>query len=303
MAATSSIEWTDSTVNFWWGCTAVGPGCENCYADTWAMRCGHDVFGLGVKRRKIAGAPKMICKMHDDADAFERKNGRRRRVFMSSMCDVFDKEVPWSWRDEALMYAERCDRLDIQLLTKRISNVEKGIPDAWRKNWPQNVGLMITVVNQQEADRDIPRLIKLKRRFNIPWIGLSVEPLLSAIDLRKYLKDIDWVIVGGETGAHARPMHLDWARSIRDQCKDAGVSFFFKQWGEWVYGMGRLRGRTTVLAHDGRIFENVEAALVEAVSTSVELNIKVMKRVGKQMSGRHLDGRTHDEFPLMKVPA
>ncbi|KQX18375.1 MULTISPECIES: DUF5131 family protein [unclassified Sphingomonas] len=241
MGENSKIEWTDATVNFWWGCTKVGPGCDHCYAEAWAKRTGL-AWGLGAVRRKIKGAVKLLYKLHNGYSwwAADHHIGGfnvtpRRRVFIQSMSDLFDTEVPIDWFAEAWGHIVACDRLAIQIVTKRISVVEKRLAAIGAGAWPKHAGLMISVVNQDEADRDIPRLIELKRKLGIPWIGLSMEPLLGRVVLRdEWLSALDWVIVGGESGPGARPMHPDWARSLRDQCAAAGVPFLFKQWGEWA---------------------------------------------------------------------
>lgn len=267
MADRSKIEWTDTTVNFWEGCQKAGPGCDNCYAEDRDNRFhGGKHWGPGAPRRKTKGGVANIRRLQRQADKFEAENGRRRNVFVSSLSDIFDNAVPIEWTHEALTECEAADRLNIQLLTKRVGNVEKRMPASWHKNWPQHIGLLITVVNQEEADRDIPKLLDLKARFNIPWVGLSIEPMIGAIDLTldglmfldcpedcehstfdyafgvwecRRCEDsgktddpgIDWVICGGESGPNARPMHPDWARSLRDQCAETGVPFFMKQMG------------------------------------------------------------------------
>lgn len=271
MADRSAIEWTDATVNFWWGCTKIGPGCDHCYAETWNAFRGNKVWGLGAPRRKILGAAETLRRLNRGHDRFFAQHGRRRRVFMQSMSDLFDNEVDAAWREEAFSAAEAANNLDIIFLTKRISNVIKLAPLRWTHDrWPRHIGLMITVVNQEEADRDIPRLIYRADRSNIPWIGLSVEPMLGRMDLSVWLPAIDWVIVGGETRQGARPIDADWVRSIRDQCATAGGSrkatpFFFKQWGEYV-------------------------------PTSDANGPYMMKATSKKDAGRELDGRTHDQF-------
>lgn len=292
MAENSKIEWTDSTVNFWWGCTKVGPGCDHCYAEAWAKRTGL-AWGVDAPRRKIKGAVKLLYKLHNGASwwAADHYIGKtvptpHRRVFIQSMSDLFDTEVPIEWFAEAWHHIGRCYSLAIQIVTKRISVVEKRIEAAGAigAGWPQHAGLMISVVNQAEADRDIPRLIALKEKLGIPWIGLSMEPLLGAVVLRpEWLAALNWVIVGGESGHHARPMHPDWARSLRDQCAAAGVPFLFKQWGEfsdfdhigmaWNELPDRIRGRQQFL--EG----------------------KAMIQIGKKAAGRLLDGVQHDGVP------
>lgn len=252
MGERSAIEWTDATVNFWWGCTKVGPGCDHCYAEGVDARFGGGHWGHGAPRRRIKGAVALLHRLDNDysewaADAIcARENakafglpiphyGNRRRVFIQSMSDLFDIEVLLEWFAEAWQHVEDCDRLEIQIVTKRISAVEKRLAAIGRTTWPKHAGLMITVTDQKEADRDIPRLLDLKARRGIPWVGLSIEPLLGRIEMRpEWLEAIDWVIVGGESGPNARPMHPDWARTLRDQCAAAGTPFFFKQWGEWL---------------------------------------------------------------------
>lgn len=249
MSETTKIEWTDATVNFWWGCTKIGPGCDHCYAEAWAQRFDESLWGVGVPRRKVKSAMPTLAKLHRGADRWEAKHWRRRRVFLQSMSDLFDKEVPDEWFAEAWTGISMASRLELQIVTKRISFVEKRLAG---RTWPQHAGLIISVVNQEEADRDIPRLLDLKSRLGIPWVGLSMEPLLGPVDVIKVLARwqdatpysgrkgiklgsllLDWVIVGGESGPSARPMHPDWARSLRDQCAAAGVPFMFKQWGEF----------------------------------------------------------------------
>lgn len=321
MAGKSNIEWTDATVNFWWGCTKVGPGCDHCYAETWDKRTGGSHWGMDVPRRKIAGAAKLIHRLDNQyadwaADAeCARGNAaafglpipnmaNRRRVFIQSMSDLFDLEVPLEWFTEAWGLIEVCNRIDVQIVTKRISAVEKRLAAAGITVWPRHAGLMVTVVNQEEADRDVPRLLALKVKLDIPWVGLSIEPMLGPIDFnalsdgpenlnaltglrenpfgtivsRRYASKIDWVIVGGESGKDARPMHPAWARSLRDQCATAGVPFFFKQWGEWA---------------DAENYSSEEQESYDVRGLTADGVI----RVGKAKAGRLLDGVEHNAMP------
>lgn len=320
MAETSTISWTDATVNFWWGCTKVGPGCDHCYAETWDKRVGGDHWGAGQPRRKIKSAAATMRKLQRTAGAFEAEHGRRRRVFCQSMSDTFDNAVDDAWRQEVFDEIEVSDWLDIQLLTKRIGNVERMVPVNWRREWPAHVQLLITVVNQVEADRDIPKLLDLKERLGIKTAGLSMEPLLGPVDLTRipmpeiryetgiHYQDVlragswskrpffrpsqpdepqnyftshsdtealDWIIVGGESGPGARPMHPDWARSLRDQCEAAGVPFHFKQWGEFV-SVSEVEGQ-------GKHHRFPDGTTV--------------RRVGKKASGRLLDGHEWNGVP------
>lgn len=339
----SNIEWTDATVNFWWGCTKVGPGCDHCYAETWAKRTGGSLWGQGVPRRKIKGAAALIHRLDNsysdwaadrecivgNAKAFGLpvpNMGSIRRVFIQSMSDLFDLEVPLEWFSEAWGLIETCNRIDIQVVTKRISAVEKRLAAAGVTSWPSHVGLMVTVVNQEEADRDVPRLLALKAKLNIPWVGLSIEPMLGPISLRWAHWDdwtdgkgeqretvdhldgarrLDWVIVGGESGPQARPMHPQWAREIRDQCAEAGVPFFFKQWGRWSPTHPDWPNCTShAVADDGTVYLASDLAYPdgprhgEAVRARHDkARLTSMYPIGKAKAGRHLDGVLHDAMP------
>jgi protein gp37 len=292
MAETSRIDWTDATVNFWWGCRKVGPGCDHCYAETWAKRFGiPDYVDSGV-RLKIKGAIKLIRRLQRTADKFEAKHGRRRRVFIQSMSDFFDNEVDPAWRAEAWAEIVKADRLDIQLVTKRVSNVAKMIGGFW----PAHVGLMATVVNQDEANRDVPRLLRLKTGLKISWVGLSIEPIQGGIDLISWMGDhapytggLDWVIVGGESGSEARPAHPDWFRALRDECAAAGVPFFFKQWGEWV----------PCAANDGHWPVDTPRHIRLEPTGARSLQGWPMHKVGKAHDPKALDGVVHHEFPRL----
>lgn len=237
MVVNSKIEWTDHTFNPWIGCTKVSPGCDHCYAEAWAARFGTATWGPGQPRKLTSEANWAQPLKWDQQAAAE---GRRYRVFCASLADVFDNEVPdvWLMRLWQLIFAT--PNLDWLLLSKRIGNAARMLPPGWGNGYP-NVWLGASIVNQAEADRDIPKLAAIPARVRF----LSMEPLLGPVDLRglrtdyngrinAFLHDrIQWVIVGGESGHNARPMHPDWARSLRDQCVEFGVPFLFKQWGEW----------------------------------------------------------------------
>lgn len=230
MAAVTGISWCDSTFNPWIGCTKAGPGCNLCYAEALMDKRWHRVqWGAGA----LARLPLIWEREHE---VFALMHGRRRRVFCASLADVFDNEAPAAWRAELFALIGLTPHLDWLLLTKRIGNVPKMLdqPGMPKGGLPPNVWLGATVVNQAEADRDIPKLLRVPARTRF----LSMEPLLGPVDLmplvcddRPALADIDWVIVGGESGRDARPMEAAWATSLRDQCAAAGVPFFFKQWG------------------------------------------------------------------------
>jgi protein gp37 len=251
---------------------------------------------------------------------FFAAHGRRQRVFCSSLADVFDNAIDPAWRADLFALIERTPNLDWLLLTKRIGNVtammvETGkrlfwldhIGDCWL---PSNVWLGATIVNQEEASRDIPKLLGVPAAVRF----VSMEPLLSAVDLNLSwnndtarwdgsgrdipLRRIDWVIVGGESGPNARPMHPTWARDLRDQCGAAGVPFLFKQFGEYRPGSDFIYddGRTIAVDLAGQVTKGTRHEDYPQGADSSD-GWTMMRRVGKKLAGRELDGVTHDEFP------
>ncbi|MBT9516741.1 MAG: phage Gp37/Gp68 family protein [Methyloversatilis discipulorum] len=293
--------------------------------------CGHR--SDGEKWREVG--PNMG--LTDSGYACPRCNSRsmneaRRRVFCASLADVFDNEVDPQWRADLFRLIEASPNLDWLLLTKRIGNVRSMAPVSWlggpvqhgpdpcniHGGWPANVWLGATICNQAEADRDIPKLLDVPAAVRF----VSIEPMLGPVDLTDivvrhgggtedhfsalYDADddeadtasyIDWVIVGGESGPHARPMHPEWARDLRDQCAAAGVPFLFKQWGEFsaappasVKPGERWPATSRLVPVSGNTYawENFRA---------LEARDLWMHRIGKKAAGRLLDGRTHDAFP------
>ena len=255
MGEITAISWADSTFNCWIGCQKVGPGCDFCYAEALNERFADGAnWGPGAPRRRTTEANwRKPLQWNGNAEKFMAQHGRRQRVFCASMADVFDNEAPQEWREDLWDLIDATPNLDWLIVTKRVSNVEKMMPDRWRENWPAHVWLLITTVNQDEVDRDAPRLLHLKRAHRIRIVGLSIEPMLGPINLRSvapddgygwnvlagYIHDmgvptadagrLDWIICGGESGREARPMHPDWARGLRDQCAKAKVAFHLKQ--------------------------------------------------------------------------
>jgi len=218
VAEQTAISWADATFNPWIGCTKVSPACDDCYAarDN-ERRKWVDGWGAGVQRRrtKTWGDPK---RWNRKAEA----TGYRPRVFCASLADVFDNEVPEVWRDDLWQLIRETQNLRWMLGTKRIGNVSKMVPS----DWPMpHVGLISTIVTQDEWNRDWPKLA----RTPAAWRGVSMEPLLGPISIGS--ERPDWIITGGESGPKARPADPAWVRSLRDQCAVSGVAFHHKQWG------------------------------------------------------------------------
>lgn len=322
MAENSKIEWCHHTFNPWTGCTKIGPGCDHCYAEGWAKRSGIVQWGPGAERRRTSEANwRKPLKWNAEA----KRLGIRYRVFCASLADVFDNEVPVEWRRDMFDLIAITPHLDWLLVTKRIGNAKTMtmMADALHLNpaalsdgkiWPlPNVWLGITVVNQAEADRDIPKLLAIPAAVRF----LSMEPLLGPVQIALWLDSLpavvdqrprlDWVIVGGESGPGSRPMHPKWVRDIRDQCAAAGVPFLFKQWGAWspralICGAGhdfqtidpQCKRWPDVIrlgehGRDTRIIENCTHDSGQEV---------YVQRVGKKAAGRLLDGVQHDGYPI-----
>lgn len=308
MAENSTIEWTDHTFNPWEGCQKVGPGCDHCYAETRNARFGGGVagnWGPGAPRRRTSVSNwRKPLRWQANAEMFLVAHGRRQRVFCASLADVFDNAVDPTWRADLFELIRATPDLDWLLLTKRIGNVAVMAESAG--GMPANVWLGATIVNQAEANRDIPKLLVTQgpcMRF------LSMEPLLGPVkvwtpaiadaaeampgarDKDGDIHGLDWIIVGGESGPGARPMHPDWARGLRDQCAFAEVPFLFKQWGEW--GPEReARGAPLSRTNGANLYANGWS-----ISPPGQQHGE-MRSYGKKAAGRLLDGVTHDGFPI-----
>jgi protein gp37 len=297
MAETSSIEWTDATINFWWGCTKVSPGCDNCYAEQWNAFRGSGQWGPGAPRRMIKGAAALLRRINRNAGKFVQVHGRRPRIFMHSMSDVFDNEVPNEIRHNALRQAAAASAVHIQIVTKRIGNVRDMVPPEWLNSWPAHVGLIISICTKREATRDIPKLRDLKKQLGIPWVGISMEPMLEPIT-KLDLQDIDWVIVGGESGKRGqvtRPLHPAWVMSVQSACARSGTAFFFKQWGDWLPD-----GEAPRSVIDDLILSRVAQIELHADPSpfaTVRFDTRTMYRAGKKRSGALLYGHRFQAFP------
>jgi protein gp37 len=234
--AESKIEWADFTFNPWWGCTRVSPGCERCYAEAWAKRTGQAVWGPTAPRR-FFGDEHWRGPLRWNAAA----TAVRRRVFCASMADVFEMVRPTHPTDLALRMNDARQRLwaliaatpalDWLLLTKRPENVDVLVPMAWLEAWPANVWLGATVEDRRRAGERLVPLTRLKRVLDIPVVFVSYEPALELVDFRPWLANLDWIIVGGESGGGARPFAIEWASVTIAHARAAGVAPFVKQLG------------------------------------------------------------------------
>ena len=290
--------WNQNAKKFPWKC----PTCECCITD--------DAY---------ESDPCVECSNCHKAYLVPRN---RPRVFCGSLCDWLDGEVPIEWLADLLALIHQTPNLDWQLLSKRPENWEsrmlkcsvhlkavRGDMPTWLWDWrnaygapPPNVWIGVSVEDQARADERIPELLKIPAKVRF----LSCEPLLGP--LSRFIKGtraaghesqetrwVDWVICGGESGPQARPMHPDWARSLRDQCQAAKVPFFFKQWGEWI---GSDQGINPAVSH---------AEMKERGGVHVwdyckppgppHFGMDFNYRVGKKAAGNILDGRLWDEFP------
>lgn len=310
MAENSAISWTRHTWNPWMGCTKVSPACDGCYAEALMDTRYHKV--------QWGNNPRVRTGVHtwNDPLRWQRqaeKDGDRPFVFCASLADIFDNQVDPQWRADAFEVMRKTPRLVYLLLTKRPQNIVKLAEAAG--GLPRNAAIGTTIEDQKRTNINVPALIEAKYILKPAFAFLSCEPLLGPIDLEypagiwpkgppmccsgigssgeqscgcmgrpidpPLIWGIDWVITGGETdqGGHkARPSHPDWFRSLRDQCVAAGVPFHHKQNGEWV--------SVSEVAGPGEHFKFDDGATV--------------RRIGKKLSGRTIDGVTHDAFPEVR---
>lgn len=212
--STSKIEWTESTWNPLTGCTKVSPGCKHCYAERMAKR----LQAMGVEKYRNA----FELTLHPEVLEEPLTWMKHQYIFVNSMSDLFHKDVPLAFVLNVFDVMRRADWHHFQVLTKRAERLLELDPYIV---WPENVWMGVSVENLDYIYR-----IDLLRQTHALVKFLSLEPLLGPLpDLD--LRDIDWVIVGGESGPNARPIKSEWVRNIRDQCLRTHVPFFFKQWG------------------------------------------------------------------------
>lgn len=336
----SKIEWTNETCNSIVGCNKVSPGCNNCYALPMAVRNAHNHRMPSEIREayfsvitKIDGKWQWNGKTAFIKSALEKllKWKKPRMIFVVSMGDLFHESVSFEWIKEVFDIICQTPQHTYQILTKRPERMleffkwwgslikERGFDSVpTQSDNPldyysplKNIWLGVTTENQEQANKRIPILLEIPASVRF----VSIEPMLSKIDLtttvikksdnnikpdvslnalkgffggaeRNERTKLDWVICGGESGSKARPMHPDWTRSLRDQCKDAKTPFFFKQWGELLPDCQSI------------IFQRLNARLFQSPNNSDKKN--TYYKIGKKKAGRLLDGKQHNEMPILK---
>jgi protein gp37 len=319
MGDKTGIEWTDATWNPVTGCTKVSPGCDHCYADTFAERWrgtpGHYYEnGFDVELRP-------------DKLELPLRWTKPRRIFVNSMSDLFHDAIPEDYICQVFGVMARSRRHTFQILTKRHGRMRSLLKSGafwagvshhagrYLVTAPPlpNVWLGVSAEDQQRADLRIPALLDTPAA--VRWV--SAEPLLGPIDLDNCsgyqavtdepdptLTYLDWVVVGGESGHGARPMHPQWARSLRDQCQQAGVPFLFKQRGEWSWnepGQFQLPAKPytarVAVMHPAGMVAMTKGNDFDPLTVGHDFWCTRIERVGKKLAGRELDGRTWDQYP------
>ncbi len=211
------IEWTEQTWNPSAGCTKISAGCKNCYAEIMANR----LQAMNVEGYENGFQFNTVPSRLNEP----LKKKKPTIFFVNSMSDIFHEQMPNEYLDKIFNVIKNTPQHTYQVLTKRAERMFEYLS---KREIPKNIWLGVTVENKKDG---LPRIDKL-RKLNATVLFLSIEPLLE--DLEKInLENIDWVIVGGESGTRARPMDENWVLNIKKQCEDNDIAFFFKQWGTW----------------------------------------------------------------------
>ncbi|MDB5095563.1 MAG: hypothetical protein JWO85_3664 [Candidatus Eremiobacteraeota bacterium] len=278
----SKIEWTDETWNPVTGCTKVSPGCDHCYAATWAAR------KMGQWADRDFGT--VVC--HEDRLLAPLSRRKPTRYFVNSMSDLFHKDVPDEFIRQVFITMGCTQRHTFQVLTKRPERMRRWVRDFYGPGGKNelrdpadpisNAWLGVSVESNDYAWRaDMLRETPAAVRF------LSIEPMLGPVDKVSF-EGIDWVIVGGESGHGARPMHPAWVRDVQDRCAWDNIPFFFKQWGRWAP------------VGDDRDVREASKTLVIGDNPMMDQD-DIVFGFSKASAGRMIDGRTWDEFPAVRA--
>jgi len=298
----TKIEWADVTWNPITGCTRVSPGCEICYAERFSHRLNSQGNKYYLRTTRNSGKWSGKVLFHEDRLEEPYRWKKPRTVFVCSMSDLFHEDVPreWLYKIFGMMGSEEVGHHAFIVLTKRAKRMEEFCNSFTRHGAPfgdlfPRVWLGVSVEDQAHADERIPHLLKVPAAVRF----LSVEPLLGPISFEKvkvpaegwmpFGEQIHWIIAGGESGPGARACHLDWLRSIRDQCAGAGVPFFLKQLGSEPW--------------DARVFK--EGSLPSGMVTITAPGPVMDGHGRKKRSGELalLDGELHHEWPLVASEA
>lgn len=281
----TKIEWTNATINVITGCTQCSEGCQNCYAKAMHKR----LTSMGLEKYK-----EPFSKVVFHGEELSKTIGKTpKMVFVNSMSDTFHKDITDKQVNAILNYCNFYHHHTYQVLTKRAERIVNF-------KYPDNVWLGVTVENDKHKDR-----IEYLKQTNAKIKFLSCEPLLSNLG-KLDLTGIDWVIVGGESGFGARPVHPDWIRNIQKQCQEQNVAFFFKQWGEWQIVYERDKEGTTANYFNDtetEYYDKYRRLNFNGGQGFHGENVCYIDKVGKNKSGCLLDGKEYKEYPVKKEVA
>lgn len=348
----SKIEWTEDTWNPLIGCDKISAGCKNCYAIKTAWIRQHNSKMAekyaGVVEKTSNGSLNWTGKINFHQPSLLKPLNTKKPTmfFVNSMSDLFHEDVPFEYIDAIFSVMSDCDWHTYQVLTKRAKRLYEFYQ--WKREqfnipWQpkNNVWIGVSVEDQKAANERIPYLLQIPAAVRF----LSCEPLLGPVNLTHIDADgaghpeycqidcltgrhtdmarpcedvetIDWVIVGGESGKDARPMHPAWVRSLKDQCEKANVPFFFKQWGEWYTRWADLRDKSEhpfVFKYYDSYQQFTQKDWVNKGDACISIDgtvcktggdmqkcaypVAIMQKVGKKKAGRLLDGKEYNEFP------
>lgn len=310
MADGTHIEWTDATWNIINGCTVLSPGCTNCYAMRLAgTRLRHHPSREGLTRESNAGPVwNGQVRLYEPLLDQPRRWTRPRMIFVCAHGDLGHPGVDDRMLDQVFAAMLSAPQHIYQILTKRPERFTAYFADLprrqsemechagmdWFKDIPANWWFGISAEDQKRYDQRWPVLAQLPAQMR--WI--SAEPLLGHIDILAHATQPNWVVAGGESGPGARPMHPDWARSLRDQCAAVGVAFLFKQWGSWVSIYDRDQDDPYWQSCPRPGDWNRKRYLNFAGGQGFHGDkLNMMRNVGKKAAGRLLDGVQHDGMP------
>jgi protein gp37 len=310
----TKVEYVDHTFSPWHGCSKKSAGCRFCFAADLERRWGNsDLWRRRGPRRIVS---EQTWRDPEKWNLAAQAEGRRHRILNGTMCDVFeDHPAVTGARARLFGLIEATPWLIWAMYTKRPENVPGMVP--WGDSWPDNAWLVTSVENQETADERIPLLLAVT---GAPLLGLSVEPLIGRVSFQRHdLSRIGWALIGGESGAHARPMHPQWALDTAAQLGEVGVARWYKQWGTWGpadWSVDRLPGELTadykaraaasaathLYAADAdedchRRVPIAQPAWARDPGAALPDGVVPLRRWGKAKAGHLLGGREIQELP------